>query len=211
MICGQCHARVFGVHDERAPLDADLHMPRAGIARSVYLARHVSRNDTSADVLFPSSDPRVGYAQYGDYLRSRKYRNDTLLVTCSDCHDAHRSAGYPADLRDPDGNATCAGCHAQMANDLSAHAAAKVGYAHDQGVDRSKLTCTACHMVRTGTSGAHTLGLLDTSKPAAPVQYLQGDRATHRFVFEGRARIPEQPVAATLACATCHGALFITP
>lgn len=211
LICGQCHARVFGTHDELAPLDTSLHMPRAGIARSAYLARHVSRHDTGAGVLFPSGDPRVGFSQYGDLLRSRKYRNPSLLVVCSDCHDPHRSAGYPEDLRDPGGNATCGGCHAAMANDVLAHAAAKVGYAHDQGVDRSALTCTACHLVRTGASGARTLGLLDTSNPQAPVQFFQGDRATHRFVFEDRARIPEQPVAATLACGSCHGVLFITP
>lgn len=210
LVCGRCHARHRGVHDELAPLDERLEMPRAGIARSSFLSRHVSRFEAPEETRFASGDPRLGFQQYGDFLRSDKYRSATLLVTCADCHDAHRSAGFAYDLRDEGGDAACSGCHA-AAQDVVQHAATKVGYAHDRGVAPDALTCIACHMVRTGSSGARLAGLTDHSDPSRPVTIMHGDRATHRFVFEGRTRSSEQPTAATAACAGCHGSLFITP
>ncbi len=35
------------------------------------------------------------HQQYPDFLKSKMYRNDRLLVTCSDCHDMHGSTPNP--------------------------------------------------------------------------------------------------------------------
>ena len=35
------------------------------------------------------------HQQYADFLKSKMYRNDRLLVACSDCHDMHGGTPYP--------------------------------------------------------------------------------------------------------------------
>jgi hypothetical protein len=49
----------------------------------------VSFNDCSDDV--HSNKP---HQQYADFLKSKMYRNDRLLVTCSDCRDTHGNTPY---------------------------------------------------------------------------------------------------------------------
>lgn len=204
LVCGTCHARQSGKQGELAPLDEQGQMPRAGLARRDFLARHVSRFDAQAT--FPSGDARVHFQQYGDFLRSPKYRNDKLLVTCGDCHDAHRSSGHASDLLLARPSDTCVGCHARE-RDVTTHVASKLRFPHDVGVDPARLTCSECHMVRTGSAGAHVPALRDTTDPdpARHRIYTHGDRTSHRFVFTGRSLAAEQPVAATNGCAPCHG------
>jgi len=212
LLCGVCHARHLGKGGEQAPLDEMLRMPRAGTSRAAFLAQHVSRIESSEPPLFPTGDAKVRYQQYGDFLRSPKYRSAKLLVTCSDCHDAHRGAGHVSDLRQPKSNESCAACHAAQ-RDVTSHVAASIRFPHDVGVHPELLTCTQCHMVKSATSGARSLALRDATDPdpARHQQYLHGDRASHRFVFVDRSHAAEQPVAATLGCAPCHGELLPVP
>ncbi len=211
LVCGVCHARQSGRHGEPAPLDDALRMPRAGVARAAFLAQHVGSLAVPESV-FRSGDPRVSFAQYGDFLRSPKYRNPELLVTCSDCHDAHRSAGFASDLRSATGSESCGACHAAE-HDVQPHVAAKLPFAHDVGVDRTLLTCTQCHMVKTATAGARVPALYDRTDPdpALRRQYYHGDHTSHRFVFTDRSYAAEQPVAATQSCASCHGEFLSRP
>jgi len=206
LVCGTCHARHQGAGGELAPLDAMLRMPRAGLARRDFLAAYVSRIESGPEVVFGTGDPRVGFQQYGDFVRSAKYRSPALLVTCTDCHDPHRSERHASDLREASASASCAGCHVES-RDVSAHAQATVGYAHVRGVDQAQLTCTACHMVPTGASGARVEALVDVSS-GAPFTYVHGDRTSHRFGYVDRSHAGAQPVAATRACAYCHGELL---
>lgn len=210
MICGACHARHFGLDGELAPLDQARTMPRPGISRSNFLARHVSRIDLSNEVLYPSADPRVAFSQYGDFIRSAKYRNGKLLATCTGCHDPHRSAGYANDLRSEGGNATCGDCHLESKN-VTQHAQEKVGYAHDRGLEPGSLTCLRCHMVKTGLIGASVPALVDVGIPGRPIAYWRGDRTSHRFAFTDSSHAAEQPVAATDGCAFCHGEFLPKP
>jgi Doubled CXXCH motif (Paired_CXXCH_1) len=204
LVCGACHSNPRGRAGELAPLDVHGVMPRPGERRSRYLSDHVSRIDAQGSDLFPSGDSQHSIQQYTDFIRSPKYRNQGLLATCSDCHAPHRERELPADLLfAADNNSGCIGCHMAQ-KDVNAHALAKVNYDHVRSVDQSKLTCVACHQVKTATGGAHVPALIDNSVPSAVYSYLYGDRTSHRFAFVGRAQANTQPIAATNACAFCH-------
>jgi hypothetical protein len=204
LLCGACHSNPRGHGGELAPLDAQGVMPRPGERRRSYLSDHVSRTDATASELFASGDSRHATQQYTDFVRSPKYRNGSLLATCSDCHSPHREFDQPADmLFAPGDNAACVACH-EAQGDLHAHALDKVQYDHVRSVDQDQLTCVACHQVKTALGGAHVPGLVDNSVPSSVFTYMQGDRTSHRFAFVDRTQAAAQPIAATQSCAFCH-------
>jgi predicted CXXCH cytochrome family protein len=204
LVCGACHSNPRGHDGELAPLDAHGLMPRPGLRRSQYLSAHVSRVDAQGSDLFASGDSQHSIQQYTDFVRSPKYRNGSLLATCSDCHSPHRTVPLPADmLFSASDNSACVGCHMEQ-QDLHAHVLDKVKYDHVRSVDQTKLTCVTCHQVKTATGGAHVPALIDNSVPSAVYTYLYGDRTSHRFAFVGRSQAAVQPIAATNACAFCH-------
>jgi hypothetical protein len=204
LICGSCHSNPRGLAGELAPLDAQGHMPSAGVRRKTYLQTHVSRVDAQGADLFASGDSQSSHQQYTDFIRSPKYRNGNLLATCSDCHSPHRAFEFPADMKfAPNDSGACIGCH-QAQQDIHAHAMAKVGYEHTiSSVDQSRFTCVSCHQVKTALGGAHVPALLNASV-SPNFQYYWGDRTSHRFEFVGRSQAKAQPTAATNACAFCH-------
>jgi hypothetical protein len=204
LLCGACHSNPRGHDGELAPLDAQGVMPRPGERRQSYLSDHVTRTDAAASDLFASGDSRVSMQQYTDFVRSPKYRNGSLLATCSDCHSPHRERDFPADMSfSPSDDAACAGCH-QAQGDIHAHALDKVGYEHERSVDQTELSCVACHQVKTALGGAHVPALIDNSVPSSVITYLYGDRTSHRFAFVDRGQVASQPIAATHSCAFCH-------
>lgn len=211
-LCGSCHGRGRGVHGELLPLNEAGQMPRPGIRRSELVGAHLSVLSAPEDAPFSSGDARLGRDQYSEFVRSAKYRSPNLLVSCMDCHAAHREPGIPSDLRFAanDDQASCAGCHAEP-KDIHAHALKTVKYDHVRGVEQTALTCTRCHMPKTATAGAHRPGLSDRSNPNAFVDYVTGDRTSHRFEFADRAHASEQPVVATDGCAYCHGDFLPDP
>lgn len=204
LVCGACHSNPRGRADELAPLDVHGSMPRPGVRRKNYLSDHTSRIDAQGSDLFSSGDSAHSIQQYTDFIRSPKYRNGSLLATCSDCHAPHREPALPADLlfRTSD-NSYCAGCHAAQ-KDVNAHANDKAHYDHVRSVDQTELTCVACHQVKTATGGAHVPALIDNTVTTNVYTYLSGDRTSHRFSFVDRTQANAQPIAATNACAFCH-------
>ena len=204
LVCGACHSNPRGRAGELAPLDVHGSMPRPGERRSRYLSDHVSRVDAQGSDLFASGDSRHSIQQYTDFVRSPKYRNKSLLATCSDCHSPHRERALPADMLFSIGdNKGCGACHSAQ-QDVNAHALAKVAFDHLRSVDQAQLTCVACHQVKTAEGGAHVSALVDNSVPSVVYTYLWGDRTSHRFAFVGRSEANAQPIAATNACAFCH-------
>lgn len=210
-ICGTCHS-----HPDNTPLplDSDGEMPRPGLRRSELIANHWGGSEVAPTAVFPSGDARVHRLQYTDHIQSSMYRNGDVLMTCNDCHTAHGSAEQPHDLqfaiRD---NAGCTGCHNEPVfnADLRDHVLAQTGNDHT-GVSDADLNCTICHMPATATGGAQVEALLDESPGSAqPVQYFQGDLATHRYLPSGFSRAAEQPATATQACALCHVSLLPNP
>ncbi len=207
-LCGSCHSNPAGT---ALPLDSEGNMPRPGLRRSELIANHWAGSEVAAGDLHPSGDARAHRLQYTDHIRSKKYRNGDVLVTCSECHDPHGRDDQPHDLqfaiRD---NAGCTSCHNDpiFNADLSMHVETETGNSHS-GAD---LQCTLCHMPRTVTAGSGVEALLDESPSSAqPVQYFQGDLATHRYRISGLDRAPEQPATATQDCAFCHVSFLPNP
>jgi predicted CXXCH cytochrome family protein len=208
MLCGRCHSRPLGIGGggAQAPLSADGQMPPAGVRRSEFARVFTTRVDGEADDFHASGDAKEHHAQYSDFVRTTMYRNGSILMTCTSCHDAHGGDRHAHELlRAPDDNATCTGCHsAAQFTAPREHVTGVTGFAHD-GSSEAELTCTSCHMVRTAVSGARRPALLDNIPASPAVQYFHGDIASHRFAVTSRARYAEQPVAATLGCGFCHG------
>ena len=208
-LCTACHSRPAGVGGgmAEAPLDANGRMPRPGMRRSEYLARFTTRID--ADVtrdLHSSGDSRSNHQQATDFIRTSMYRNSAWLMTCTSCHDAHGSTNASMLLRAPGDNGACTSCHSgAVYTDATQHAMMRVGNRHDT-IPSEQLTCVACHMVPTATSGARRPALLDNFPTVAtPVQYYHGDLASHRFRVTRRDAAPLQPTASSLGCtAPCH-------
>jgi len=213
LLCGRCHSRPKGLGGggSQAPLDLDGHMPRPGLRRADYVGL-TTRIDARARDLFDSGDSREHHAQYTDFVRSSMYRNGSQLMTCTGCHDPHGDDEHAHELRhDADDPALCTGCHSQARyTEVRTHVEKVTTFVHDAS-DDDALTCTACHMVRTATSGAHVPELRDRIPTSPEVQYFHGDVASHRFAVTPRAAYDEQPVAATLACGFCHGTKLPNP
>ncbi len=210
-ICGGCHSAPANTP---LPLDADGHMPRAGIRRSELLESHFAGSEVDPANIFPSGDARVHRQQYTDHIRSAKYRNESVIVTCDDCHDPHGRDAEPHDLyfgiRD---DAGCTSCHSdrRYADEIRMHIAMRTGDDH-AGLEDDMLLCTLCHMTRTATGGSHVEGLLDADPAtAAPVQYYQGDLATHRYRTSGFEYASEQPATVTQSCGICHRLVLPNP
>jgi hypothetical protein len=211
LLCGTCHSNPRGRHGELTPLSDAGHMPPPGISRRELALGFVSRVDADEAALFPSGDSKLSHQQYTDFVRSLKYRSEDLLVTCSDCHDAHRATPRAADLLfDPQDDRACVTCHREP-SDIHAHAAEKVNYSHDRGPAQDLFNCTRCHFAKTATGGAHVEGALDLEPVTSPVTYLQGDRSSHRFTVTRREHLGEQPLVVTDNCGFCHGQFLPNP
>lgn len=212
MLCGSCHSDPRGRAGEHAPLSEQGRMPRPGMGRREVAEAHVSRMDADEAALFPSGDSRLSHQQYTDFVRSPKYRNENLLVTCTDCHDPHAASTQTASssLEPAQDRGACVTCHREP-SDLYAHAEDMVDYDHRAGLTQGELSCARCHMAKTAAGGARIPGLTDLTPLSSPVHYLQGDRASHRFSFTGREHAAVQPVAATDGCAFCHGEFLANP
>jgi predicted CXXCH cytochrome family protein len=208
LLCGRCHSRPLGIGagGGGAPLSAAGLMPPPGIRRSEFASGFTTRVDGDSSDFFPSGDSKSNHAQYSDFLRTSMARNGSVLMACTNCHDAHGSDENAHELkRAASDDTACTGCHSQ-AQYLSPHDHVEkvTTFIHDASSD-ADLACTTCHMVRTVTSGARQKALRDNIPATPVVQYYHGDIASHRFEVTPQSQYGTQPVAATLACGFCHG------
>lgn len=211
VLCGGCHSRPIGIGAGMTglPLSADDQLPPAGIRRADFALDNTTRVGGAPSDFFSSGDAFAHYQQYSGHLQSRHYRNPNRILSCSGCHNPH------ANFDDTYGesvsenlNAVCIVCHngSEFLTVLD-HVQTVTGFSHDT-ITR-EFRCTECHMVPTAKSGAAVKALLDMIPRAAPpVQYYWNDIAAHRMTMTGRAAYQEQPIAATNACAPCHGGFF---
>jgi hypothetical protein len=156
------------------------------------------------------------HQQYSDFLKSKMYRNDRILVTCSDCHDMHGGTPNPRwvihDANDPM-SPLCQRCHTV---DVLSHMETKLN-ARMKGL---QTRCIDCHMPGTANTGgiAGDFGRMIKTPPYTSAQdeennaYWQGPLKSHVFdvprktnlavdgVPPGRA----MPIPYTAACGTCH-------
>jgi predicted CXXCH cytochrome family protein len=117
-VCARCHSRRGLIHEDYVhgqPVADDY---------------RVSLLDD--ELYYPDGQIKGEVYEYGSFIQSRMY---AAGVTCSDCHDPHRS-----DLSDA-GNQLCLRCHAGETHDTPAH------HFHAPGSPGAQ--CIGCHMPTT--------------------------------------------------------------
>jgi predicted CXXCH cytochrome family protein len=113
--CARCHARRGEIHEDY------VHGQPVGDDYRVALL--------DEDHYFPDGQIKEEDYEYGSFVQSRMFHAG---VTCSDCHEPHRSR-----LR-AEGNRVCAQCHSAQKYDSTTHHFHKVGTAGAR--------CVECHM-----------------------------------------------------------------
>jgi hypothetical protein len=229
VVCGRCHDRRQGyggpiVGYTQAVNEAG-ELARPGISRDELITKYTDpvkkgptmRGPGREDNIWPDDvHSNKPHQQYSDFLKSKMYRNDRLLVTCSDCHDLHGGTPYARWLvHDPDDSASplCQRCHSV---DVLSHMDSKLN-ARMKG---QQTRCIDCHMPGTANTGgiAGDFGRMIKTPPYANAQeeensaYWQGSLKSHVFdvpmktnvavhgVAPGRA----MPIPYTSSCGTCH-------
>ena len=229
LICGRCHDRRQGfggpINGYTQAISATGEMARPGISRQELLTTYTDPVKKGPTVRGPGREDNIWpddvhsnkpHQQYSDFLKSKMYRNDRLLVACSDCHDMHGGTPYPrALIHDPNSSASplCQRCHRV---DLLPHMETKLNARMKGQLTR----CIDCHMPGTANTGgiAGDSGRMIKTPPYATPQdeesnvYWQGPLKSHIFdvplktnvgvegVPPGRA----MPIPYTAACGTCH-------
>jgi hypothetical protein len=139
VVCGRCHDRRQGYGGPLAGYTQAIsetgNLARPGISRQELITRYTDpikkgptmRGPGREDNIWPDDvHSNKPHQQYADFLKSKLYRNDRLLVACSDCHDMHGGTPYPRFLvHDPGKSASplCQRCHAV---DVLSHMEAKL-------------------------------------------------------------------------------------
>ena len=229
VVCGRCHDRRQGyggpTNGYTQPISETGELAGPGISRHELITRFTDpvkkgptmRGAGREDNIWPDDvHSNKPHQQYADFLKSKMYRNDRLLVTCSDCHDMHGNTPNPRwvihDANNP-ASPLCQRCH-QV--DVQSHMETKLN-----GKMKGALTrCIDCHMPGTANTGgiAGDFGRMIQRPPYADAQeeennaYWQGPLKSHVFdvplktnvgvdgVAPGRA----MPIPYTSACGTCH-------
>ncbi len=228
VVCGRCHDRRQGYGGPLAGYTQAVSeagdLARPGISRHELITKYTDPVKKGPTVRGPGREDNIWpddvhsnkpHQQYADFLKSKMYRNDRLLVACSDCHDLHGGPYTRFLLHDPDDASSplCQRCHAV---DVLSHMETKLN-ARMKG---QQTRCIDCHMPGTANTGgiAGDFGRMIKTPPYANAQeeennaYWQSPMRSHVFdvplktnvavrgVPPGRA----MPVPYTAACGTCH-------
>ena len=229
VVCGRCHDRRQGYGGPTVGYTQALseagELARPGISRHELITEFTDPIKKGPTMLGPGRANNIWpddihssrpHQQYSDFLKSTMYRNDRLLVTCSDCHDLHGDTPYPRWLiHDADDAASplCQRCHAI---DVLSHMETKL----NSKMKGEQTRCIDCHMPGTANGGgtAGDFGRMIRTPPYADAAdeannaYWESSANSHVFdvplktnvavhgVAPGRA----MPVPYTAACGTCH-------
>ena len=229
VVCGRCHDRRQGyggpVAGYTQALNKSGELARPGISRHELITTYTDPIKKGPTMRGPGREDNIWrddihsnkpHQQYSDFLKSKMYRNDRLLVTCSDCHNMHGGTSYRRWLiHDPDasGSQLCQRCHRV---DVLSHMETKLNAKMKGQLTR----CIDCHMPGTANTGgiAGDVGRMIKTPPFGNALeeetnvYWQGALRSHVFdvplktnvavrgVPPGRA----MPVPYTSACGTCH-------
>jgi hypothetical protein len=229
VICGRCHDRRQGYGGSTVGYTQAVsetgQLARPGLSRQELITKFTDPvkkgptmriNGREDNMWADDVHSNKPHQQYSDFLKSKMYRNDRILVTCADCHDLHGNTPYKRFLRgDPDNSASplCQGCHAV---DVLTHMQTKL----NATMKGQQTRCIDCHMAGTANTGgvAGSFGRLIKTPPYANAQeeennaYWEGGLHSHVFdvprktavtvrgVSPGRA----MPIPYTSSCGTCH-------
>jgi Doubled CXXCH motif (Paired_CXXCH_1) len=229
VVCGRCHDRRQGYGGPTVgytqPISEAGTLAGPGTSRHDLITKYTDpvkkgptmRGPGREDNIWPDDiHSNKPHQQYSDFLKSKMYRNDRMLVTCSDCHDMHGGTAYARWLiHDPDDSASplCQRCHAV---DVLSHMERKLN-----AKMRGQLTrCIDCHMPGTANTGgiAGDYGRMIKTPPYADAQeeensaYWQGPLKSHVFDVPKKTNVAVRgvppgramPIPYTAACGTCH-------
>ncbi len=220
-LCGRCHDRREGAGNMSGmqPLNEKGEFIEPGESRNTLLTNYSDptykgpkpKEDIWPDDIF-SKKPNQ---QYSDFIKSKPYRNDRILVTCTDCHNPHGGTPYRGLLtNDPDNSSSplCQRCHTI---DIRPHMENRFG----QVMKGSLTLCINCHMPGTvnemqgGIYGAFiNRPPFNNSKEEDNNVYWHGQIKSHTFKVPYKTDIgvrgiepnKAMPIPFTNACGTCH-------
>jgi hypothetical protein len=228
-VCGRCHDRRQGYGGKivgyTQALSKEGELARPGLSRHELITKYTDPIKKGPTMQGPGRDSNIWpddihsskpHQQYSDFLKSKMYRNDRLLVSCADCHDMHGDTSYPRWLiHDPD-DATSPLCQRCHTVDLLSHMETKLNAKMKGHLTR----CTDCHMPGTANTGgiAGNFGRMIKTPPYANAAeemhnaYWEGPINSHVFdvplktnvgvkgILPGKA----MPIPYTGSCGTCH-------
>jgi len=227
-MCGRCHDRRQGyggptVGYTQAVNEAG-ELAKPGISRHELITKYTDpvkkgptmRGSGREDNIWPDDvHSNKPHQQYADFLKSKMYRNDRLLVACSDCHDLHGGPYARFLLHDPEDSSSplCQRCHTV---DVLSHMEKKL----NAKMKGQQTRCIDCHMPGTANTGgiAGDFGRMIKTPPYATAQeeesnaYWQSPLKSHVFDVPRKTNVAVRgvppgramPIPYTAACGTCH-------
>ena len=229
VVCGRCHDRRLGYggpyvgYTQAVNKAGDLAKP--GISRHALITEYTDPSKKGPtmpgqgreDNIWPDDvHSNKPHQQYSDFLKSKMYRNERLLVTCSDCHDMHGDTPYPRWLLHDPNNASSPLCQRCHAVNVLTHMEAKVNARMKGELTR----CIDCHMPGTANTGgiAGSFGRMIKTPPYANAQeeeasaYWEGPLKSHVFDVPSKTNVAvsgappgrAMPIPYTNSCGTCH-------
>ena len=127
VVCGRCHDRRQGyggpTNGYTQAISETGALAPPGISRQELITRFTDpikkgptmRGPGREDNIWPDDiHSNKPHQQYADFLKSKMYRNDRVLVACSDCHDMHGGTPFPRALMHDANNPAsplCQRCH----------------------------------------------------------------------------------------------------
>ena len=206
VICEQCHSRPQGNLKNDQPVSKDNKMMPPGTSRNEFLVNFTTREDAAQGDFWPDKlHSRSHHQQGSDFIKSKKYRNGSQIMICTDCHDPHGMKTVKhqlkAEARDTK-NTLCTSCHTGTA-DITAHTAAKVGMGH------TNIRCVDCHNAKTMLTGS---GFGKGLARKDGKNYWMNDITSHIFdvprkdnvAVKGVDPARAMPIPYTNACGQCH-------
>jgi hypothetical protein len=208
MLCGRCHSRpqgnssFTGVNTDQ-PTDVFDEMLHPGASRAEYLADYTNRDDAKDSSMWADGlHSKSHHQQYTDFIQTTKYRNDSALKTCVDCHGIHAPGTDRHQLTGTSDSTLCASCHPTQGADIVAHMIAETG-ANMNGAGVTT-QCIDCHSAKNAKSGAGD----PFGKPGVSgAIYPHNDISSHLLTVATKADAVAQqmPVPYTNTCGICHG------
>lgn len=222
VICGRCHDRRQGSSgdiDGMQPINEKGEFMMSGESRNTMITKYSNPKkkgpDPKEDIWPDDFFSKKPNQQYADFIKSKLYRNDRLLVACTDCHNPHGGTPYSRGLiHDPDDSSSllCQRCHTI---DLIPHMEGRFG-----AKMKGKLTrCIDCHMPGTANDmqGGSYGGFIkmppyNSSAEEEKNVYWQGQIESHTFKvpFKTNAGVmgiepsKAMPIPYTNKCGGCH-------
>ena len=229
VVCGRCHDRRQGYGGATIGYTQALNvageLARPGISRHTLISEYTDPVKKGPTMQGPGRENNIWpddihsskpHQQYSDFIKSKMYRNDRLLVTCADCHDMHGGTPYERSLiHDPDDSNSplCQRCHSV---DLLSHMEAEL----NAKMKGHQTRCIDCHMPGTANTGgiAGSFGRMIETPPYADATDEQNNASwevpLNSHVFDvplktniGVRGLPPgraMPIPYTGSCGTCH-------